>query len=104
MYAVVLDRKRQIRVSPGQTLQLDYNESWETNREVVLDQVCMIGGDQPKIGEPFVEGAKVVLECVSAREKGDKIVVGKFKRRKGYRRKNGFRPLYSVVKVKEIQG
>jgi large subunit ribosomal protein L21 len=55
-------------------------------------------------GEPFVEGAKVVLECVSAREKGDKIVVGKFKRRKGYRRKNGFRPLYSVVKVKEIQG
>ena len=103
MYAVVLDRKRQIRVQPEQTLQLDYNESWEPQSEIVLDQVCLVGGDEPKVGSPFVEGARVVLECLG-HEKGDKITVGKFKRRKQYRRKMGFRPLYTRVKVKDIQG
>lgn len=102
MYAIVIDRDRQIRLQEGESLLLDYNESWEPGSEVVLDQVCVLGGPAPKIGSPYVDGAKVVLEVQGA-EKGDKIIVGKFKRRKNYRRKQGFRPMWSRVLVKAIE-
>ena len=63
MYAVAIDRTRQIRLQEGQKLNLDYNQNWEAGSEVVLDQVCLLGTDEgTQIGAPYVDGAKVVLE------------------------------------------
>ncbi|MCH7891441.1 MAG: bL21 family ribosomal protein, partial [Gemmatimonadetes bacterium] len=60
----------QIRLQEGESLLLDYNESWEPGSEVVLDQVCVLGGPAPKIGSPYVDGAKVVLEVQGVLEAG----------------------------------
>lgn len=104
MYAVAVDRTRQVRLQEGEKLLLDYNQNWKTGSEVVLDQVCLLGSDGgTQIGAPYVDGAKVVLE-VLGNELGDKVVVGKFKRRKSYRRKTGFRAKYTQVLVKSIEG
>ncbi len=103
MYAVVVDRNQQVKVQEGESLLLDYNAAWDAGTEVVLDKVCLLGGDTPQVGTPFVDGAKVVLEVIG-NEKGEKIVIGKFKRRKTYRRKAGFRAQHTRVKVKSIQG
>ncbi len=102
MYAVVIDRNRQHRVSEGDSVLLDFNEAWEKGQEVVLDQVAVVGGEEPRIGTPLVEGARVVLEILGE-EDGRKIVVGKFRRRKNYRRKIGFRPKFVRARVKAIE-
>jgi len=47
-------------------------------------------------------GAKVSAEIV-AQEKGEKLIVFKFRRRKAYRRKNGHRQQYTAIKVTDIQ-
>ena len=54
------------------------------------------------LGAPTVEGAKVVCEVAESLVKGDKVIVFKKKRRKGYRRKNGHRQYFSKVVIKQV--
>lgn len=103
MYAIAEDRNQQVTLRPGETVLLDYNATWEAGKEVVLEKVCLVGGDAPQIGTPHVSGASVALEVVG-HEKGRKIIIGKFKRRKNYKRKQGHRQMFTRVKVKEIRG
>jgi large subunit ribosomal protein L21 len=53
------------------------------------------------VGTPIIEGAKVVAEVLS-HVKGDKVLVFKKKRRKGYQKLNGHRQQFSQIRVKEI--
>ncbi len=55
-----------------------------------------------KVGAPTVEGAKVVCEIATPLVKGDKVIVFKKKRRKGYRRKNGHRQYFTKIVIKDI--
>jgi large subunit ribosomal protein L21 len=60
-------------------------------------------GDDTQVGTPFLAGAKVTAEVIDQfRDK--KVVVYKYKRRKGYHKKQGHRQYYSVIKVDEIVG
>ena len=102
MFAIAEDRNRQLTLRPGETVMLDYNDAWEPGAEVVLDKVCLLGGDATKVGAPYVSGASVALE-VKGHEKGAKIRVGKFKRRKNYRRRQGHRQMFTRAVVKEIR-
>ena len=62
----------------------------------------MISGDgKTKVGKPFVKGAKVTA-TVGETVKGTKVQVVKMKRRKGYRRTQGHRQRYTLLKVEEI--
>jgi large subunit ribosomal protein L21 len=70
---------------------------------VSFDEVLAIGGDSPKIGTPLVKGAKVTAEIV-AHDRGPKLVVFKFRRRKRYRRRNGHRQDYTAVKITDVAG
>ncbi|MBD5422553.1 MAG: 50S ribosomal protein L21, partial [Bacteroides sp.] len=54
------------------------------------------------VGAPTVEGAKVVCEVQTPLVKGEKVIVFKKKRRKGYRRKNGHRQYFTKVLIKEV--
>ncbi len=103
MYAIVKDRNRQIRVEEGDLVLLDHLPEGEPGQELVLDEVCVLGGEETRIGAPLVEGARVVLEILEA-VPGPKLVIGKFKRRKGYRRKTGFRAKYTRARVRSIEG
>ena len=64
----------------------------QVGSEVVFERVLMIGGgeDEAEVGGPVVEGARVRAQLVSDL-RGPKIIVFKFKRRKGYRRRRGHR-------------
>ncbi len=107
MYAIAEDRNRQFKLTPGESVLLDFNESWSPGDEIVLDKVCLVGGDGSQgggaqIGAPYVAGVSVVLE-VEGEQAGDKVYIGKYKRRKNYRRRTGFRARYVRAMVKEIR-
>jgi large subunit ribosomal protein L21 len=69
---------------------------------VEFDKVMLIDNEGViTVGAPVIEGAKVVLEILS-HVKGDKVLIFKKKRRKGYRKLNGHRQQFSEVRIKEI--
>lgn len=103
MYALVEIRGKQYKVEQGSLIKVDLLGE-EAGNKVEFDTVLMLSGEKgPKIGQPYVDGAKV-LATVGPTVKGTKVKVLKFKKRKGYTRTQGHRQKYSVIKVNEIIG
>ena len=100
MYAIVRDRGAQYRVEEGQLLDVALLDL-EAGAQVELGEVLMIGGDEPRIGAPLVEGARVRAEVVGE-ARGEKIVVFKYRNKKRYRRRTGHRQDYTRLAIKEI--
>ena len=74
----------------------------EQGSVVELDRVLLVAKDnEVTVGKPVVEGAKVVAEALGE-EKGDKIIVFKYKPKVRYRRKRGHRQLYTKLAIKQI--
>ena len=101
MYAIVNIKGQQIKVQEGAEIfvnRIDANEG----EQIAFDEVLLIDKDDDiTIGTPTVAKSRVnatILEHV----KGDKIIVFKKKRRKGYQVKNGHRQLYTKIKVDSI--
>ncbi|MBK9388448.1 MAG: 50S ribosomal protein L21 [Planctomycetes bacterium] len=106
VFAVFEDRNKQYRVQEGDTLLLDRNESAEAGAVLTFERVLFVGhGDagNSAVGAPYVTGATVRATVVD-HELGPKLIVGKFRRRKGYRRKNGHRQSLTRVRIDSIQG
>jgi large subunit ribosomal protein L21 len=101
MYVIVDIQGQQFKVQKDQKLfvhRIDANEG----DVVEFEKVLLIGNDDDiTIGSPIIDGAKVVLEVLS-HVKGDKVLVFKKKRRKGYSKLNGHRQQFSQVLVKDI--
>jgi len=71
----------------------------EPGDEIRIERVLLVSdGDGIQVGRPLVEGAVVMMQVVGD-EKGDKITVGTYKRRKKYRRKIGYRDTLTRVKI-----
>ena len=71
---------------------------------VTLGEVLLVGaGDGVKIGAPLVGGAKVEAKIVG-QDKGPKIIIFKFRRRKNYRRKTGHRQPFTALEITGITG
>jgi large subunit ribosomal protein L21 len=105
MYAIIEDSGTQIKASEGDELILDVRELADDASTLTFDRILMVGGEgEAKFGAPYVEGATVTAEIIDRSFKGEKIDVIKFKRRKGYRRKQGHRQRYMRVKVTGISG
>lgn len=101
MYAIIKDGGRQYKVEEGQELNLDYREA-SAGDKLSLGTVLAIGGDKGlTFGTPLLSGASVTAEVVGVRQ-GDKLVVQKFRRRKGFRKRNGHRQLFTRVKINKI--
>ncbi|GAK09288.1 MULTISPECIES: 50S ribosomal protein L21 [Geomicrobium] len=100
MYAIIETGGKQIKVEEGQTIFIEklIEDAGET---VSFDRVIFVGGDDTKVGAPYVEGAKVT-GTVEKQGKNKKVMIYKFKRRKGYRRKQGHRQPYTKVKIDSI--
>jgi large subunit ribosomal protein L21 len=65
--------------------------------------VCLVGGEgQGRIGAPYVAGASVTAKVVRQQLKGEKVTIGKFRRRKNSRRRTGFRARYTEVQIEAI--
>lgn len=100
MYAVIKTGGKQYRVAEGQKLRVE-KLAGNAGDKVTFSEVLLVGGDTPKIGRPLVSGASVAAE-ITAQDRGKKIVVFKFKRRKNYRRKSGHRQPYTELKITGI--
>ncbi len=102
MFAIVETGGKQFRVEEGRSLKVAKLEAL-AGTEITLDKVLLVGaGAEVKIGQPFVAGAAVQCEVVDhGRDK--KIIIFKKKRRKDYRRTQGHRQDFTVLKVKSIQ-
>jgi len=102
MYAVVVTGGKQYRVEEGQTLKVEKLEV-ATGEAVAIEKVLLIGnGDDVKIGQPVVEGAKVSAEVV-AHGRHKKVKIMKFKRRKHHMKTQGHRQWYTEIKITGIK-
>ncbi|MFO0552582.1 MAG: 50S ribosomal protein L21 [Polyangiaceae bacterium] len=102
MYAVIKTGGKQYRVTEGQELRIE-KLAGNAGDAITFSDVLLIGGDTPKIGKPMVAGASVSA-TIKHHDRSAKIVVFKFRRRKNYRRKNGHRQPYTLVKITGITG
>ncbi len=102
MYAIIEDSGSQLKVQKGDVLQIDLRELPAAAKSVTFDRVLMVGGEKSTLGKPYVAGAKVSAEILERDVLGEKIDIFKFKRRKGYRRKQGHRQRTMRVKVSDI--
>jgi large subunit ribosomal protein L21 len=101
MYAVIQTGGKQHKVSEGQIVTVEKLIGGKGDT-VIFDEVLLVAKDNDiKVGMPLVAGAKVTGEIVE-QTKGDKIVVFRMKRRKGYHKKTGHRQLLTSLKIKEI--
>ena len=104
MYAIIEDSGTQVKVAPGDVVELDLRDLSEGQDEVTFDRVLAVGGDGPaRLGTPYVDGATVTAK-VLGEVQGEKLAIQKFKRRKGYKRRTGHRQRYLRVEVAAING
>lgn len=101
MYAIVEIAGRQYRVEENKHLVVNRLQA-QTGTTIEFDKVLMLGGEKISVGAPTVEGASVTA-TVKEHSKGDKVLVFKKKRRKGYTKKNGFRHFHTLLKIESIQ-
>ncbi|MDO4557975.1 MAG: 50S ribosomal protein L21 [Planctomycetia bacterium] len=127
-YAIFEDGGRQFKVSVGDRILIDYRENSEvagveppategepttegvgevpaSGTDIVFEQVYAIRRDDGvfEVGQPTVAGV-VVRGKIRGVEKGPKLVVQKFRRRKTFRKKTGHRQIHTLVEITAIEG
>ncbi|MBN2359594.1 MAG: 50S ribosomal protein L21 [Deltaproteobacteria bacterium] len=103
MYAIFEAGGKQHRVSPGDKLRIEKIEN-AIGHQVTFDRVLMVGGEgDARVGQPLLAGATVEAE-VTRQALGDKVIVFKRRRRKGFHKKRGHRQPYTEVKITAIKG
>ena len=100
MYAIIKNGGKQYKVQEGDYLNLDKLDA-QPSDEIVISEVLALGGEETKIGTPFVDGAKVTLEVVT-HGKDKKVIIYKKRRRKDSKLKKGFRRQHTRVVVQSI--
>ena len=101
MYAIIRTGGKQYQVSTGERLRVEKIDG-NVGDSVELSEVLLVGdGEEVKIGQPTLEGAKVMARIVE-QGKARKVLVFKKKRRKGYRVKRGHRQLFTALEIGDI--
>jgi large subunit ribosomal protein L21 len=108
MYAVFEDGSRQYKVSEGQVVRVDFRAGGGEDgagaapgTPVEFNRVLLYqNGDDTRIGQPVVEGMRVLGEVVD--HPSIKLYIQHFRRRKNYRRLRGHRQKYTAVRVRHI--
>ncbi|NLW55418.1 MAG: 50S ribosomal protein L21 [Firmicutes bacterium] len=101
MYAIVETGGKQYRVAVGDQFNVEKIPG-EVGTQVELDRVLLIGGEEIKIGNPLVEGAKVKAEIIK-QDKARKILVFHYKPKKNIRKRKGHRQPYTRLRVLAIE-
>ena len=102
MYAIVETGGKQYRVCEGDVISVEKLDA-EVGTKVELDKVLLLGeGDDLKIGTPYIEGAAVTAEVVEV-GKAKKVMIFKYKNKKDYRKKQGHRQPYTMLKIESLE-
>ncbi|MBZ5201225.1 50S ribosomal protein L21 [Planomicrobium chinense] len=100
MYAIIETGGKQIKVEAGQEIYVE-KLNGEAGDVITFDKVLFVGGEDTKVGVPFVEGATVTAK-VAKHGKQKKITVFKYKAKKNYHKKQGHRQPYTKLTVDAI--
>ena len=102
MYALVEFMGKQYRTEKGALVKVEKIDA-EPGTVIKIDTVLLVSDDGAaiKVGSPYVQGAKVSA-TVESHGKDAKITVFKYKPKKDYRRKQGHRQQYSIIKIGDI--
>lgn len=103
MYAIVHISGVQTKVTPDEVLDVP-RLAGEPGASLKFDQVLLLGdGDKIAVGQPTVKGATVTAEILEHR-RGEKVKIFKFKRRREYRKRRGYRDDLTRIRVTAISG
>ncbi len=101
MYALVEILGKQYKAEKGKTLKIDKLEKNQGDK-VEFDTILMLSDDgKVNVGAPYLKGARIKA-TVGDQVKGKKVIIYKYKKRKSYRRKRGFRGQYTNITVDDI--
>ena len=101
MYAIVEIAGQQFKINENKSVYVHRLDAKEGDA-VTFDKVLMVGGDAGiTVGQPTISGASVSATVVS-HVKGDKVLVFKKKRRKGYQKMNGHRQFFTKIQINSI--
>lgn len=100
MYAIIETGGKQYKVEQGDVVFIE-KLNVEEGETVTFDKVLVVGGDDVKVGTPYVSGANVTASVVK-NGKDKKIIVYKYKPKKGYHKKQGHRQPYTKVEITAI--
>ena len=101
MYAIIQTGGKQYKVATGDTIRVE-KLNLEAGTQHTFDQVLAIGGDKLTIGTPTVAGA-TVSATVTEQGKHKKVIVYKFKKKKGFHKKKGHRQPFTELKIDAIK-
>ncbi|MBQ2284108.1 MAG: 50S ribosomal protein L21 [Clostridia bacterium] len=103
MYAVIETGGKQYKVSEGDVIYVEKLDV-EAGADIAFDKVLLIGeGSDVKVGAPVVDGVSVAGKVIK-NDKAKKVVVYKYKPKKGYHKKQGHRQPYTKVEITKING
>ena len=101
MYAIIATGGKQYKVAEGDIITVE-KLGVEAGQEYTFDKVLVLAKDgDVKVGAPYVEGAAVTASVIGD-GKAKKVVVYKYKPKKGFHKKNGHRQQYTAVKIEKI--
>ncbi|MBU0729971.1 MAG: 50S ribosomal protein L21 [Proteobacteria bacterium] len=101
MYAIIRTGGKQYQVESGDKLRVE-KINGDVGETIELNDVLLVAdGENVRIGQPMLEGAKVSARIVE-QGKDKKVLVFKKKKRKGYQVKNGHRQLFTGLEINEI--
>ncbi len=101
MIAIVETGGKQYKVAEGKYVDIELLDANEGD-SVEIDKILMIiDGENSKVGQPYIEGAKITGKILK-NDRAKKVIVYKMKRKKGYHRKNGHRQPFSRLMVENI--
>ena len=101
MYAIIRTGGKQYQVSPGERLRVEKLIGNIGDSVEIGDVLMVADGEEIKVGQPVLEGAKVSARIVE-QDKAKKIVVFHKKRRAGHRVKNGHRQPFTSLEIQAI--
>jgi large subunit ribosomal protein L21 len=97
-YAVVKVQGSQYRVSAGDEILVDKLKDDNVQAEVLL----MVKGSDVLLGKPYLKDTTLKIKVLQKEEQGKKIHVSKYKSKSRYRRKIGFRPVYTRLLIEKL--
>ncbi len=100
MYAIIATGGKQYKVAEGDIIKVE-KLGVEEGTEYTFDQVLAVNNGELVVGDPVVKNA-TVSATVMGNGRGKKVIVYKYKPKKGYHKKNGHRQAYTQVKIEKI--
>ena len=100
MYAIIETGGKQYNVEAGCTILVEKLEA-NPGDKVTFENVLFVSGETPKVGAPYVSGASVAASVV-AQGKEKKVIVYKYKSKKGFHKKKGHRQPFTKVRIEAV--